>query len=140
MLFPDEPIKMETGEKTVSFSEEDEVLEIASRRLTLKQRKQGVKSRLGGVNASIFKTRKTINMKNTKKINSVKLRTAALGLKSDEIIRKGQISVHNRLGNKNGHTSVVNLTNRIGRVSLSSIKKVPDRSPSVFDRLGFGNR
>ncbi|XP_055382042.1 uncharacterized protein C19orf47 homolog [Condylostylus longicornis] len=144
MLFPDEPVKMDTGEKSVSFSEEDEVLEIASRnwpKRDYKSRKQGVKSRLG-LNASMLKTRKTIKMKVTtnKKSSPLKASTAAIGLKSDEIIRKGQVPVHNRLGNKSGNTSVVNLTNRIGRVSLSSVKKIPDRQSSVFDRLGFGNR
>ena len=143
--------RMETGEKSVSFSSEDEILEIESRRMLARQNKgkvvvvnKNVRARLGArhgqqqtqdsASAILHRTKKTIKLK------------ATSSMKSDEMaLRK---SVKNRLnikGSSAGTSDVKKLTNRIGRVSIEkragngkSIKSNGgSASSSVFDRLGF---
>lgn len=147
---PDEspPNRMDTGEKTVSFSEEDEVLEIASRKVKIKPRINlpGVRDRLGGHNSpNLHRTRKVVKLKpnNLKKTASLKISASAHSLRSDSLVGKRQIPVHSRLGNNDPTInkrfgSVSKLTNRIRRVNLSpALRNQEQQGGSVFDRLGF---
>ncbi|CAD7086087.1 unnamed protein product [Hermetia illucens] len=156
----DPPERMETGEKSVSFSSEDEIVEIASRRVIMKPRTNkrfvGIKARLGENApqnlAVLHKTRKIVKLKPTivKKSSPIKHPEAAVRMKSDELLMRKPTPVHNRLGapsssalKSKSSSSMSQLTNRIGRVSLS---KRPQQSSaaaaaatSVFDRLGYNN-
>lgn len=140
---------MDVGEqqnKSVSFSEEDEVLEIAPRRLVVKPRIKNngpvgnsVKARLGmkknGKDAILHKTQKTIKFK----ADSPKKVIQEMKLKSDQLITNKKIPIHKRL-NKNLVSSTTSLSARIGKVSLGNTKTNKATSlkanKSVFNRLG----
>lgn len=144
--------KMELCEpqKSVSFSHEDEVVEFASRRASVKPKGRiggtrsgatSVRSRLGlkpgrsSTIAVLHKTRKTIKMKPG--IIKSKLR-------SDDIASLKTIPVHSRLDLKrrSGTLTANALAARIGEVTLNTIptrRKDPKQQGgnSVFHRLGF---
>ncbi|XP_059616863.1 uncharacterized protein C19orf47 [Phlebotomus argentipes] len=138
--------KMELCEpqKSVSFSSEDEVVEFASRRASLKPKSRStatnVRSRLGMKSgktttiAVLHKTRKTIKMKPG--IIKSKLR-------SDDIVNLKTLPVHSRLDlKKRGGTLTANaLAARIGEVTLNTSpvrrKEMKQGGSSVFNRLGF---
>lgn len=149
--------RMETGEKSVSFSTEDEILEIESRQTLTRlnrnrNRKNGVKARLGlrqnlPQSASlIHRTRKVVKLKHKLRSDSM-LKTA--GLRSDQLLLKK--SIKSRLNLKRtlkSEPEVKKLVNQIGRVSLSSRLGSTNgtngaasaSSSSVFDRLGFSKK
>lgn len=140
--------RMETGEKSVSFSSEDEIVEIAPRRVIVKSRineTKSIKSRLGADVNIIHKTRKVIKMKptNMKKISPLRHPEATIRLKSDELLKNKAIPVHKRLdlsSKRNKQSGSLNrLTTRIGRVNLGARKEREMQSSSVFDRLGFNS-
>uniref|UniRef100_A0A1B0DND9 DUF5577 domain-containing protein n=1 Tax=Phlebotomus papatasi TaxID=29031 RepID=A0A1B0DND9_PHLPP len=143
--------KMELCEpqKSVSFSHEDEVVEFASRRASVKPKGRiggtrsgatSVRSRLGlktgrsSTIAVLHKTRKTIKMKPG--IIKSKLR-------SDDIANLKTIPVHSRLDLKrrSGTLTANALAARIGEVTLNTIptrrKDPKQQGNSVFHRLGF---
>lgn len=159
--------RMETGEKSVSFSTEDEILEIESRRTRLNKNRptknNNIRARLGLTSASkqqtspsitvLHGTQKVIKLKQpVKRANGSPIKTA--GLKSDQTIKsvKSRLSLMGALAAK---PEVSKLVNRIGRVSLTSRlgksnsndtangKKAKSKgiaSSSVFDRLGFNKK
>lgn len=157
--------RMETGEKTVSFSTEDEILEIESRhKLTRPNKNRSIKidsirSRLGLASkqqtsssiAPLHRTQKVIKLKQpVKRANGSPIKTA--GLKSDQTAKsiKSRLSLKGALAaNK---PDVNKLVNRIGRVSLTSRlgktsgdvtngRKPKAATPSsVFNRLGFNKK
>uniref|UniRef100_A0A6B2E9R0 SAM domain-containing protein n=1 Tax=Phlebotomus kandelakii TaxID=1109342 RepID=A0A6B2E9R0_9DIPT len=141
--------KMELCEpqKSVSFSPEDEVVEFASRRASVKPKSRvgsrsagnNVRSRLGlkasktPTIAVLHKTRKTIKMKPG--IIKSKLR-------SDDIVNLKALPVHSRLDLKRraGTLTANALAARIGEVTLSTSpvrRKEAKQGNSVFHRLGF---
>lgn len=155
--------RMETGEKSVSFSTEDEILEIESRETPPRINKNrttkiaNIRARLGLMSShskqsnspsimALHRTQKVIKLKQpVKRANGSPIKTA--GLKSDQTAK----SVKSRLS----MTADVNkLVNRIGRVALTSRMgrnsvdvaggkrpKSKAASPSsVFDRLGFNKK
>lgn len=134
--------RMETGEKSVSFSTEDEILEIESRQIAARSSKNrlnkanNVRARLG-LNAHpsqrqqqqislqsaalLHRTRKVIKVKQTLNgATPTRSLLKGLRLKSDQPMTK--TSVKNRLTLKKSLAvpEVSKLVNRIGRVSLSS--------------------
>lgn len=153
--------RKEAGQKLVSFSAEDEILEIESRK---KKAPQNVKARLGTIKgrkqgmssnaqAILHRTLKTVRLKppSTKR-DALNLKVKTSSMKSDEMITKK--SIKSRLNLNNGiPNDVRKISDRIGRVKLSSrigngngngigtgAKKRPSStlsSASVFDRLGF---
>lgn len=161
--------RMETGEKMVSFSPEDEILEIESRKALPRTNKNrpskgnDVRARLGvgsehpkqsnslSQNA-LHRTQRLVKLKQpVKRSNGAPIKTS--GLKSDQMTK----SVKSRLSLKGAIAAskpdVNKLVNRIGRVSLTSRlgknsvdvggKKSKSKavSPSsVFDRLGFNKK
>lgn len=161
--------RMETGEKSVSFSTEDEILEIESRKTIPRPNKNrsnannNIHARLGSVSphskqpnsssiSSLHRTQKVIKLKQpVKRANGSPIKTA--GLKSDQTAKsvKSRLSLKGALGDK---PEVNKLVNRIGRVSLSSRlgrnsvdtangkkSKPKAGSPSsVFNRLGFNKK
>lgn len=158
--------RMETGEKSVSFSSTDEILEIESRRRVVARasknrllKAQSVRERLGLSTAKLTATKSAhtdTQLHGTKKIvilkQSVKRNNSQTlnvsPLKSDEAKK----SIKSRLTLKRalGGPEVNKLVNRIGRVSLSARlgtkaangqhKAKPSSSNSVFDRLGFNKK
>lgn len=135
----------DNGYKSVSFSPEVEVLEIAPRKVTIHPKRlnhikglqhDGIKARLGTKNVSVsnnslHKTKKVVNMKPTK-ASSVVSKT---GMKSDSI---RAVSVHNRVDMKS-KTSTSQITNRIQRFTLEApnLNKNVSKNNSVFARLGL---
>lgn len=135
----------DNGYKSVSFSPEVEVLEIAPRKVTINPKRlnhikglqqDGIKARLGSRNVSVsnntlHQTKKVVKMKPVKSSPAV-LKT---GMKSDSI---RSVSVHNRVDMKS-KTSTSQLTNRIQRVTLEAPKanKIVNQKNSVFARLGL---
>lgn len=161
--------RMETGEKTVSFSTEDEILEIESRQTPTKPNKNrsnknnNIRARLGLVSSqtkqlnlspslsALHRTQKTIKLKQpVKRANGSPIKTA--GLKSDQMAKpvKSRLSLMGALAAS--RPEVNKLVNRIGRVSLSSRlgknsidtangkKSKPAAPSSVFNRLGFNKK
>lgn len=149
--------------KSVKFSAEDEVVEIASRRVIAKPKlKNNIRQRLGAkqtqqangkasVLASLHATRKTIKLKGSgagrsaAAANTSKVRLLKYGaLRSEDLLQQTvpSTSVHGRL---DLHRRAESLANRIGRVSLESQKNGGGdgmgggvKKKSVFNRLGFG--
>lgn len=127
--------------KQVSFSPDVEVLEIASRPLSVSPKKMnrlkgmktdGIKARLGmrgsSVDSILHTTRKTIIMKPTKA-------SPASKMKSDQVHK--QIPVQNRV-DLSSRSSTSQLTNRIKNFKLDSNSSMPkSTNTSVFNRLGI---
>ncbi|XP_053675696.1 uncharacterized protein C19orf47 [Anopheles nili] len=145
--------------KSVSFSEEDEVLEIAPRkpnkptgspsgRLRFNEKEVSIKQRLGGAvpiptsstihRASLHGTKKMLPMK-LSPTTVKKMSPARTGLKSDSLrgVRKQPIKARLSLGSHT--TTTKQITRRIDRFSLDSkLTKISRSAPtSVFDRLGY---
>lgn len=161
-MVADEYERMETGEKSVKFSNTDEILEFESRkqveartnRIRL-MKTDNIRARLGLSikndeflqNDLLHRTKKIVKLKQpVKRANGQPLNVSTM--KSDE----GKKSIKSRLSLslKNG-PEVNKLVSRIGRVSLGSrlgtkIKngnqnKIETQSTSsVFDRLGFNKK
>lgn len=143
--------------KSVKFSPEDEILEIAPRRLVVKPKqsanvKNNVRMRLGGgingrasVLSSLHATKKTIRLKNSSapktpinKVNLLKFRK----LRSEDILSQAT-PIQSRLDLKQ---KTEHLAHRIGKFSIAD---APDsrkqkgnannaiKKSSVFNRLGF---
>lgn len=149
-----ENARKDTGQKLVSFSAEDEILEIESRKRkapqnvkarlgTIKGRKQGMSS---NAQAILHRTLKTVRLKPTLRREALNLKVKTSAMKSDDLAVKK--SIKSRLNLNNGKPNDVrNIADRIGRVKLNSrngngngTKKRPSSSTSsasVFDRLGF---
>lgn len=150
--------RMETGEKTVSFSTEDEILEIEPRQTLnrlnrIRNKKIALKGRLGlqqgqqqgAQGASLLHQTRQIKLKNHLRSDSV---LKSSHLRSDHMLMKK--SVKSRLNLKRALKSepeVKKLVNQIGRVSLGSrLGGAKNRngssssSSSVFDRLGFNKK
>ena len=162
-MVADEYERMETGEKSVKFSNTDEILEIESRKQVAAARPNrihlvktdNIRARLGLStktdkllqNALLHRTKKIVKLKQPiKRANGQPLNVSTM--KSDE----GKKSIKSRLSLslKNG-PEVNKLVNRIGRVSLGSRlgtkmkngnqNKIKTQSTSsVFDRLGFNKK
>lgn len=156
MVADEYELRMETGEKTVSFSPEDEILEIEPRQTLarkMKQKGQNIRARLGLTQrattsqSSLHQTRKIIKLKSS---NGSPI--ASAGLKSDQTA--GSKSIKSRLSLKNSlkGPEVKKLVNQIGRVSLANrlgakkTKPIVNEKPasasssSVFDRLGYNKK
>lgn len=137
-----ENARMETGQKLVSFSAEDEILEIESRRSQQQQQvrrekaqafnNQHVKARLGIVkgqkqlataspktNALLHRTLKTVRLKPAVKRETLNLKVKTSKMKSDEISSKKSIKSRLNL-NKGSSNDVRKIADRIGRVKLSA--------------------
>uniref|UniRef100_A0A182QHI9 SAM domain-containing protein n=1 Tax=Anopheles farauti TaxID=69004 RepID=A0A182QHI9_9DIPT len=157
-----------SGLKSVSFSEEDEVLEIAPRkqpskpssvvasspgaRLRFNEQEVSVKQRLGGGAGggsttarrvtSLHATKKVVQMKPTPKISPIRS-GGRLGLKADA--RRLPITTRLSLGSQTpaGTSSAKQIVKRVERFSLDSkmtksARSAPVVGGSVFDRLGYG--
>lgn len=148
--------RMDTGEKTVSFSHEDEVLEIESRDSAA--RKHNAKIKLKALQTRLTlkdrpnQTTPSIQSKEllSKSRKIIKLKPSAgsplkqVGLKSDQ---KFNGSIKNRLALKKSLKSpdLNNLVTKVNHVSISArlgstAAKKPVASSSVFDRLGFNKK
>lgn len=151
--------RMETGEKSVSFSTEDEILEIESRHMQrlnhTRNKRSPLKGRLGlrqgqqqgTQGASLLHQTRKIKLKSRLKSDSV---LKSSNLRSDHMLMKK--SIKSRLNLRRALKSepeVKNLVNQIGRVSLGSrlggAKSMANgssgsSSSSVFDRLGFNKK
>ncbi|KFB36120.1 AGAP007811-PA-like protein [Anopheles sinensis] len=158
------------GLKSVSFSEEDEVLEIAPRTVRIQGDKApagvrprfseepvSVKQRLGGgatgkaavatVNrvSSLHGTKKVVQMKHTTSPRAARRPSPArVSLKSDAMMQARKQPIKNRLSlGSQGDTK--SLSKRVERFSLDSklakVGKVVGKSNgSVFDRLGYNRK
>lgn len=148
--------RMDTGEKSVSFSHEDEILEIESRESIV--RKQNLKNKI--------QTRLGINGRSAQPTPSPSAQNNVLLTKSRKIIKlkpnvgspnkiishkpdlKFKSSVKNRLSLKRSLKSpeINNLVTKVNHVSISSRlgsgagKKILASSSSVFDRLGYNKK
>lgn len=150
--------RMDTGEKTVSFSTEDEILEIESRHMVTRVnrsriKRNALKGRLGlrqgqqqgTQGASLLHQKRRIKLRNRLRSDSV---LKSSNLRSDHILAKK--SIKSRLNLKRAlkiEPEVKQLVNQIGRVSLGSrlggtqtTNGSSSSSSSVFDRLGFNNK
>jgi Family of unknown function (DUF5577) len=147
---------MDTDQKTVSFSSEDEVVYVARRPKPkvsslqmLAEQNESVKSRLGFAGAKnmdsfIHSTKKTVSMKAGLKRRASPLKVGMAKMKSDEMLRsRPRESIRERLSLQSANQ----LANRIERFSLDSklerkSKPAPKKgmaaNSSVFNRLGFG--
>lgn len=156
--------RMDTGQKLVSFSAEDEVLEIESRQVNARRIKsqafdnKNVRARLGVVkgqklplssktNALLHRTQKTVKLKASPNRSTLNLKVKTSNMKSDEMLSAK--SIKSRLNMKKGNaTDVRKIADRIGRVAISARlgngkeKKSTSSaaSSSVFDRLGFNKK
>lgn len=157
--------RMETDEKSVSFSTEDEILEIESRQKLTRPNKNrtikidSIRSRLGMTSKqqnssstmALHRTQKVIKLKQpVKRANGSPIKTA--GLKSDQTAKsvKSRLSLKGALADNKPDVS--KLVNRIGRVSLTSRlgkssgdtangrKPMAATPSSVFNRLGFNKK
>lgn len=148
--------RMDTGEKTVSFSNEDEILEIesresAARKHNAKNKLKTIHTRLGlngrpdqpapsiQNKALLNKSRKIIKLK-----PNAGTPTKQVGLKSDQ---KFNGSIKNRLALTKSLKSpdITNLVTKVNHVSISArlgstAAKKAVASSSVFDRLGFNKK
>jgi Family of unknown function (DUF5577) len=146
---------MDTDQKTVSFSSEDEVVYVARRPKPkvsslkmLAEQNESVKSRLGFVGAKnmdsfIHSTKKTVSMKADLKRRASPIKVGMAKMKSDEMLRsRPKESIRERLSLQTANQ----LANRIERFSLDSkldrkaklaTKKTMAANSSVFNRLGF---
>lgn len=156
-----------SAEKSVSFSAQDEIIEIASqkkgilkKRLNLQsqqQQKQNIKARLGLKspikNASQALAKMRLQQTPRGKVTISGIKPIVSSLKSDEILmqQKKNKSVHERLFNSKQQNSGTKTTGLgVGRkvtlktgVSIkngSSGLKKQNSGQSVFDRLGFNRR
>lgn len=156
------------GIKSVSFSEEDEVLEIAPRkpnkptsspsnRLKFNEQEVSVKQRLGGgsrmgltssatvIRDSSFRgTKKVVHMKPQPKVSPLRS-----GLKSDSIggaRSKQPIKARLSLGSQTvANASKHSIVKRMDRFSLDSKmtnvrRSAPASNSTVFDRLGYNRK
>lgn len=161
----DDDVRMDTsGDKIVSFASEAEVREIAPRLITMKPKNRLstslIKSRaVSGMHSDrIHRTAKPVKLKPSPTQLKISPKKAqAIRMKSDELLRPDK-PVHSRLGITPVRSGLSKLTNRIGRVSLTSSSKAEpspslsspsssssssrkksssNKGGSVFERLGF---
>lgn len=164
MIADEYDMRTDSGPRIVSFSAEDEILEIESRRSVVRKKKieefdnKHVTSRLGVLkgkkdglplktNSILHRTLKTVRLKPShKRGDTLNLKVKTAAMKSDEIAAKKSIKSRLNLAKSNTKTDVRKIADRIGRVKLSSRigngdgpkkKTIPPSSTSVFDRLGF---
>lgn len=155
--------RMETGEKSVSFSNEDEILEIESRESLIrkhceKNKLRTIHTRLGingrQQNQKLPPMQNKVLPNKTRKIIKLKPNTTGspnkiTALKSD---LKFNNSVKNRLTLKKSlkNPDINNLVNEVNHVSISArlgsntgkktLASSSSSSSSVFDRLGYNKR
>ncbi|XP_055302866.1 uncharacterized protein C19orf47 [Sitodiplosis mosellana] len=163
-MVADEYERMETGEKSVKFSNTDEILEIESRKKVAAHsnkirlvKADNIRARLGLTvkndkllqSALLHRTKKIVKLKQpVKRANGQPLNVSTM--KSDEDKKSVKSRIGLSMSLKKG-PDVSKLANRVGRVSLGSRlgtkmkngnqNKIKSQSASsVFDRLGFNKK